>query len=104
MKIVKPVYIPLDILLHALRSGRPKVISVSGVRTNVNDTAAALIESLIFERDEKEEKMRNIANVAGGVMPELCRIMALCFPDDFDDDSDDDHESEATVISALVVN
>jgi len=111
MKKVKLVDIPVDMLVSALWDGRPRYISISGVRVNILEAAAALITSLMQERDEAEMKLANITEVALEMMPKLGMIFDFALPKDFDFDAepedtdgtqDEDELPKATVISALI--
>lgn len=115
LKVVKPVQIPMNVLLCALRDSKPRYIAKNGVRVNILEVAASLIESLIAERDEAEANWEELAQVVGRMLTDMCELTdltveaGLCFGTASldagsiqQDNQDTSRYPKATVISALV--
>jgi len=114
MKAIKPVQIPLDIVLKGLQNSKPKYIALGGVRVNLYEVASTLIESLLKQMDEAVVERQALVDVVDELLPGLCKLTdialtaSFCYGDAYpdsvaaDDAPDADKHPTATVISTMV--
>jgi len=72
MKTVEPVHIPLAILVTGLRESVPGYIKLKGgVRINLYDLAAHVIETLVFQAEKSEAQMHELERIIDDFLPAL---------------------------------
>ena len=116
MKVIKPVKFPVNILIQGLQDSKPNYIAISGVRVNLNEVAASVIEGLIQQVDDVLGAKLELQSIMERLLPDICRLADLSdmLSHEFASDSSDGHEAgppastaathcpTATVITAIV--
>ena len=57
MKVIKPIKIPMDIIIQELRNGEPQYIEAENLKVNLYDVAATLLTGMASQLDEAKTEL-----------------------------------------------